>query len=173
MQHHYLFISSWTIGAPRAQLWDMANEIERIDCWKNVVFDKVEHGNGPDGIGDVFRCTFQTKMLFRLSIRLKVVDRRKPNQFTLEVEGPLAGIGTCYMEETEDGRSTFLRCEWKVRLDHGGLRAFNPVLRPIYIWSHDRVMDEGVQGVAASLGATVSDQHHETKVYHANSRQTS
>lgn len=165
MQHHYLFISSWTIGAPRDQLWDMTNEIEGIDCWNNVVFEKVEHGAGPDGIGDVFRCTFKTKMLFRLSIHLKVVDRRKPNQFTLEVEGPLAGIGTCYMEQTEDGQSTLLRCEWKVRLHQSGLRALNPVLRPVYIWSHDRVMDEGVQGVAESLNATVSNRHHETTIY--------
>ncbi len=165
MQHHYLFISSWTVGTSRDRLWEMADHIEEIDCWNNVVFEKVQQGHGSDGIGDVFRCTFKTKMLFHLSIRLKVTDKRKPDQFTLEVEGPLAGTGTCYMKESPDGKQTELRCEWKVRLHHRGLRMMNPVMRPVYTWSHDKVMDEGVQGVAASLNADVSAPHHETIVY--------
>ncbi len=165
MQHHYLFISSWTISTASDRLWKMADQIEAIDCWDNVVFDKVKHGQGVDGIGDVFRCTFKTKMLFPLSIYLTVTDKRKPDQFTLEVEGPLAGTGTCFMKQSPDGAQTELRCEWKVRLHHAGLRLMNPLLRPVYTWSHDKVMDEGVHGVAASLGAEVSAPHHETIVY--------
>ncbi|ANF95310.1 hypothetical protein [Paenibacillus bovis] len=165
MKHHYLFVSSWTIGTPREQLWELADHIENIDFWDNVNFEKVEQGSGPEGIGDVFRCTFKTKMLFRLSILLKVTDKQKPDQFTLEVEGPLSGIGTCFMSKTDDGQSTMLRCEWKVRIHHRLLRTANRAMRPVYIWSHDKVMDEGVYGLARQLNAEVTNAHHETTIY--------
>lgn len=149
----------------REQLWELVDHFEEIDFWQGVTFAKVKQTKDVGGIGDEYECVFRTKMLFKLKIRLQVVDKRKPHVFKLLVEGPLAGEGTCYLEELEEGRATLIRCIWEVRLDHSALRVTNPLMRPVYVWSHNKVMDEGVAGVGRHLQARVSEASHITKIY--------
>lgn len=149
----------------REQLWELVDHFEDIDFWQGVSFAKVKQTGDTNGVGDEYECTFRTKMLFTLKILLKVADKSKPNQFKLMVEGPLAGEGTCYLEELDDGQATLIRCVWEVRLDHSMLRMSNPVMRPVYVWSHNKVMDEGVAGVGRHLQARVSEASHITKIY--------
>ena len=163
--YHYRFTSSWKMETPREKLWELVDHFEDIDFWQGVTFAKVKQTDDAQGIGDEYECTFRTKMLFKLKIFLKVVDKSKPTTFKLRVEGPLAGEGTCYLEELDDGRATLIRCIWEVRLDHSMLRVTNPVMRPVYVWSHNKVMDEGVAGVGRHLQAHVSEASHTTKIY--------
>ncbi|MDQ1236857.1 hypothetical protein QE450_004355 [Paenibacillus sp. SORGH_AS306] len=149
----------------REQLWELVDHFENIDFWQGVSFAKVKQTGDTNGVGDEYECTFRTKMLFKLKILLKVADKSKPNQFKLMVEGPLAGEGTCFLEELDDGQATLIRCVWEVRLDHSMLRMSNPVMRPVYVWSHNKVMDEGVAGVGRHLQARVSEASHITKIY--------
>ncbi|MGV7114772.1 hypothetical protein [Paenibacillus kyungheensis] len=149
----------------REQLWELVDHFEDIDFWQGVSFAKVKQTGDTNGVGDEYECTFRTKMLFKLKILLKVADKSKPNQFKLMVEGPLAGEGTCFLEELDHGQATLIRCVWEVRLDHSMLRMSNPVMRPVYVWSHNKVMDEGVAGVGRHLQARVSEASHITKIY--------
>lgn len=149
----------------REQLWELVDHFEDIDFWQGVSFEKIKQTGDENGVGDEYECTFRTKMLFKLKILLKVADKSKPNQFKLMVEGPLSGEGTCFLEELDHGQATLIRCVWEVRLDHSMLRMTNPVMRPVYVWSHNKVMDEGVAGVGRHLQARVSEASHTTKIY--------
>jgi hypothetical protein len=67
------------------------------------------------------------------------------------VRGDLDGTATLCLGEAPDGTEVTLA--WEVRLAHPVLRVVEPLARPLLVWGHNWVVDEGIEAFAAHHGA--------------------
>ena len=73
----------------------------------------------------------------------------EPRRMAGRASGDLEGTGVWRL--FEDGGVTAVTYEWKVVATKPWMNALGPLPRPLFRWSHDRVMAGGGEGLAARL----------------------
>jgi hypothetical protein len=82
-------------------------------------------------------------------MRITGVDR--PERMDGHAVGELTGTGRWRLRE--DGGTTTVQFEWRVRTTRAWMNALAPVARPVFRWNHDWIMRQGGRGLAQRLGA--------------------
>ena len=148
----YRFLTTWCLGAPIDPVWEAIHDSGRWPEWWRGVERVVElEPAGEEGIGQVARYTWKSRLPYELTFVVRSTRSERPHLLEGEASGELAGIGRWRLFEG-DGATAVLY-EWDVHTTRPWMNLLAPLARPIFAWNHDWVMRNGGEGLARLLGA--------------------
>ena len=148
----YSFVSEWHIEAPIERVFDALVQSEDWPRWWPSVRAVEELQPGDERrVGNVRRYTFRGSIPYSLTFDMRTTRVEPPRILHGAAVGQLEGEGRWYLEPA--GAGTHVRYEWDVRTNRRWMNALAPVLRPLFVWNHDRLMSEGERGLRRYLGA--------------------
>jgi uncharacterized protein YndB with AHSA1/START domain len=148
----YRFLTTWCLEAPIDPVWEAIHDSESWPQWWRGVERVVELEPGDEqGIGQVGRYTWKSRLPYELSFDVKTLRKERPHLLAGEASGELAGTGTWRL--SEGGGLTTVLYEWDVRTARAWMNLLAPLARPVFAWNHDWVMKRGGEGLARLLGA--------------------
>ena len=146
----YNFTTQWYFKHPVERVWE---EIRLMDHWpewwkyvRNV--EKIKNGR-QDEIGSVRRIQWSTALPYKITFDSELVVMDYPKRMEGKAFGDLTGTGIWTFEQ--NGSGTYVRYNWKVSITKKWMNIFEPILKPIYKWNHDKVMQAGYDGLVKRL----------------------
>jgi len=149
---HYRLTTLWRIDAPVERVYDAICQPARWPSWWWGVKNVVELEPGDDlGLGSLQRYTWRGLLPYALTFTIRVV-RVTP---AVALEGIASGEleGTGRWRFSQQGSTTSVCYEWRVRTVKGWMNVLAPVARPLFQWNHNVIMREGGKGLARLLDA--------------------
>lgn len=147
----FAFVSRWELSVGREPVWDALVDFNNWPTWWPGLEKVVEtiHGN-PDGIGQKATAVWRGPVGYTLNMEIESVERVHPEYLRGIASGDVVGEGTWTLGTTEDGWSS-VEFDWNVRANRRWMEFLAPLARPLFVSSHDHVMEEGAEGLAAHL----------------------
>jgi hypothetical protein len=151
MAEYYEFVTIWRLEAPLDKVWAEIKTSETwSEWWKGVLrVEKLKDGD-LEGIGAVHRSTWKSALPYKLIFDSETVRVEEPNLIEVRAFGELDGIGLWTLT-AENGTTTHVRYDWKVRTTKSWMNFLAPVAKPFFKWNHDTIMHWGGQGLAKKL----------------------
>jgi len=144
----------WHLDAPIERVWDALYAVESWPRWWRYVIAVAEIEKGDaQGVGSLRRYTWSSRLPYRLSFNMRTTAVARPTSMEGIASGDLDGNGRWRLEPLGD--TTRVQYEWTVVVGKPWMRAFAPLLAPVFAWNHDQVMREGGRGIARHLGVTL------------------
>ena len=149
----YRFLTTWLLAAPRERVFHALWDSERWPEWWRGVESvrKLEPGD-EEGRGSLGRYVWKSRLPYRLEFDTRITAVERPSYLEGQVAGELEGVGRFRLLE-RDGGLTDVLYDWNVRTTAAWMRSLAPLLRPVFVRSHDAVMRSGGEGLARTLGA--------------------
>jgi Polyketide cyclase / dehydrase and lipid transport len=151
MAADYHFETTWRLPARIEQVAEILADPEGLArWWPSVYLDvKTIEPGGPDGVGRRVQLLTKGALPYKLRWEFVVTENRSPHGFSLEAKGDLVGRGVWNL--TQEGETAVIHYDWRVRADKPLLRAFTPLLRPVFSWNHRWAMEQGERSLRAEL----------------------
>jgi len=144
----------WHLDAPIERVWDALHAVEQWPRWWRYVIAVAEIEKGDaQGLGSLRRYTWSSRLPYRLSFNMRTTAVTRPTLMEGIASGDLDGSGRWRLEPL--GATTRVQYEWTVVVGKPWMRAFTPLLAPVFAWNHDQVMREGGRGIARHLGVAL------------------
>ncbi len=145
------FVSRWEVSASRERVWDALVDFNRWPVWWPGLEEVVEtiHGDA-DGIGQKATAVWRGPVGYSLKMSIESVERVQPDYLRGVASGDVVGEGSWTLATTADGW-TSIEFDWNVRANRKWMEFLAPLARPLFVSSHDHVMKEGAEGLAAHL----------------------
>jgi hypothetical protein len=157
MMRAYEFVTIWRIKAPIESVWNEIYHSEMWPVWWKGVESVAEVRAGDEqGIGNVRRYTWKSKLPYRLSFEMQAVRVEPPLLLEGIANGELKGRGLWQL--SSHGSETVARYDWRVETTKWWMNLLSPIARPAFRWNHDIVMGWGAEGLAERLGTSVIQQ---------------
>lgn len=150
MTTRFHLVTHWTLPAPPAAVFAALVRPEEWPSWWRAV-EKVEMldtGNA-DGIGAYRRFTWRTALPYAITFNMRVTRVVPVSVIEGRADGELDGTGCWTLMPANGG--TQVRYDWIVDVTKPWMRALAPVLRPVFAWNHDKVMQWGHEGLQRRL----------------------
>lgn len=146
----FLLVSQWRIDAPRHAVWTALQAPTQWPSWWRYVarVEELAHGNG-NGVGARHRVDWTSRLPYLVKLETEVVEVEPEQLIRIAAEGDVRGEGCWRLDD--DGGATRAEYTWRITLDKAWMRALAPLLRPLFAWNHNAVMDEGERGLERHL----------------------
>jgi uncharacterized protein YndB with AHSA1/START domain len=143
-------VTHWTLEAPPVAVWAALVQPEQWPAWWRAV-EKVEVLNegGVAGLGAYRRFTWRTALPYAITFNMRVTRIVPLALIEGRADGELDGTGRWTLTPANGG--TDVRYDWIVDVTKPWMRALAPVLRPVFAWNHDKVMQWGYEGLQRRL----------------------
>ena len=145
----YRFRSQWTLDVSVIDAFECIRASDEWPKWWKGV-DAVE--GAPGGVGSRQRYRWRGPIPYPLAFSLEVTVDDAPARLGGIVEGDLEGVGRWRFEG--DARQCTVYFAWDVETTKLWMNLLAPIARPIFRFTHDRIMANGAAGLARRLGAT-------------------
>lgn len=148
----YSFLTTWCLGAPIQNVWDVISASERYpEWWKGVrKVTELEPG-GENGLGALSRFQWRSRLPYKLEFDVRVTRSEPPHLLEGRASGELEGVGIWRLYEGAAG--TAIVYSWDVSTTRPWMNVMAPLGRSLFAWNHDHVMRQGAHGLAELLGA--------------------
>ena len=144
---HYDFLTTWLIGGPREPVWSLLADVEAWPQWWPAVVSARELAAGDENReGSAYRVRWRAPIGYAVEFDFTVDQVDEPRRMAGRATGELEGTGVWRL--LEDEGVTAVIYEWRVRTTKPWMRALGPLPRPVFRWSHDRVMAGGGEALA-------------------------
>jgi uncharacterized protein YndB with AHSA1/START domain len=145
-------VTQWTIAAPPVAVWETLSTPEDWPSWWRAV-EKVEVivPGDASGLGACRRFTWRTALPYAITFNMRTTFVEPLSVIEGRADGELDGTGRWTLTPAEVG--TQVRYDWIIEVTKPWMRALAPVLRPLFAWNHNKVMEWGRQGLERKLGA--------------------
>ena len=142
--NEYQFLTEWRVAAPRPLLYEILKEGKDYPQWWPDVYlaaNFVPSGRA-DRIGD--RVELLTKGWLPYKLRWTAISEKyeAPRRIKIRAEGDFVGRGV--WELKDEGATTHIAFDWRLRADKPLLRWLSPVFKPIFKWNHHWAMSTGL-----------------------------
>jgi uncharacterized protein YndB with AHSA1/START domain len=140
----------WTLPAPPLAVFAALVQPEEWPSWWRAV-EKVEmlDRGGADGIGAYSRFTWRTALPYAITFNMRVTRVVPVSLIEGRADGELDGTGRWTLTPATGG--TQVQYDWIVEVTKPWMRTLAPVLRPVFAWNHDKVMQWGHEGLQRRL----------------------
>jgi uncharacterized protein YndB with AHSA1/START domain len=137
-------VTHWIVPAPPMAVWDALITPEDWPSWWRAV-EKVEVLDPGDasGLHAYRRFTWRTALPYAITFNMRTT------LIEGQADGELDGTGRWTLSPANGG--TLVRYDWIVDLTKPWMRALAPLLRPVFTWNHNKVMEWGREGLARKL----------------------
>jgi uncharacterized protein YndB with AHSA1/START domain len=138
----YSFLTIWLVDAPRQAVWDVLADVEAWPGWWPAVerAEELEAGDA-QRVGSRYRVRWRAPIGYALEFDFTVDESDNPRRMAGRATGELEGTGVWQL--FEEGGTTAVTYDWEVRATRRWMNALGPLPRPLFRWSHDRVMAGG------------------------------
>lgn len=139
----YRFSTSFSLGAPRSQVHEVLDDLERYaDWWPQVrAVGKLDDDNA------LVVC--RSTLPYDLDLLL-TAERRDLECLEVSIAGPIRGWARFRLEETGPGTTT-LRFEQGVRAEARLFVVASYLAKPLMVWNHHRMMLGAERGLRVLL----------------------
>lgn len=152
----FRLVTHWALAAPAEAVWEVLTRPEDWPGWWRAVerVELIEPG-GANGLGAYRRFTWRTALPYRICFNMRVTRIEPLSVIEGRADGELSGIGrwTLTPEGGAGGDGTRVRYDWIVAVDRAWMRVLAPLLRPVFVWNHSKVMAWGEEGIVRKLAA--------------------
>lgn len=149
----YRFLTTWCVDAPIERVWSVIHDSAAYpEWWPGVRAVDLLRAGGHDGVGQVSRFSWRSRLPYTLRFDIRVTRVERPYVIEGQATGELEGRGVWRLFE---GPGTAVVYDWRVRTTAGWMNLLGPVARPAFAWNHDLVMRQGAFELAHRLGATL------------------
>lgn len=142
MKTRYHFSTHIELSTPPDVVWEtLAASEEWADWWRWLRQVEVIEEGRQDGVGRRVRHVVSSPLRYRLTYVGVITRAMEPVMSRFEAEGDLEGRGQFSLETTESG-TTVLTLQWLVETPKTWMNLLGSVGRPIFAWSHHRLMED-------------------------------
>ena len=145
----YSFVTRWRFRAPIEQVWDALNTPERYPEWWPCILEYRKLTPELTGVGARAERVVKGRLPYVLRYRTTITQHEPPRVIAYDAEGELAGKGRFVL--AEDGDWTNVTFYWDVQTTGRWMNLLAPLLKWLFAWNHNWVMDRGERGLAAWL----------------------
>jgi len=162
MKTDYTFRTTWNIEAPLPKVWNaIFNSQEWPTWWKGVVAVKlIKVDTQHKGIGSIVEYTWKSVLPYTLNFQTEVTEVVLHKLLEGRATGELEGVGVWTFSEKNGITTT--QYVWRVNMTQPLLKALSPIFRPLFIWNHDQLMEQGRRGLVKLLDSGHSNIRLET-----------
>jgi uncharacterized protein YndB with AHSA1/START domain len=147
----YNFLTTWLLAAPRQAAWDVLADVEAWPDWWPAVAAATELDPGDETrVGSRYRVRWRAPIGYSVEFDFTVDEVDEPRRMAGRSSGDLEGVGVWRLSE-QDGAVAVIY-EWDVATTKAWMNALGPLPRPLFRWSHDRVMAAGGEALRQRLG---------------------
>jgi len=146
----YNFTTQWYFNHPVEKVWEEIRLMNHWPEWWKYVrrVEKIKNGSA-DEIGSVRRIQWSTALPYSITFDSELTSLEHHKRMEGRAFGDLTGIGIWNF--VPNGHGTHVRYDWKVSITKKWMNIFEPILKPIYKWNHDKVMKAGYEGLVKRL----------------------
>lgn len=143
-------LTTWRLEAGRRAVWDLLADVQAWPDWWPGVEEVVELDAGDTRrVGSRYATTWRGPAGYRVRFEFRVEEVDEPLLMAGSATGDLRGTGVWRL--TEGGDNTTVNFDWRVDPTRAWMRALSPVLRPLMVHGHDRLMADGGDALAKML----------------------
>lgn len=148
----YAFTTHWYFHHPVDKVWEEIRLMDHWPEWWKYVrsVEKIADG-GENEIGSIRRIHWATALPYSITFDSKLTALDYPHRMEGIAFGDLTGKGTWTF--TPNAKGTHVVYDWRVRITKKWMNIFEPILKPIYKWNHDKVMQAGFSGLKKRLNS--------------------
>jgi hypothetical protein len=150
----YSFVTKWELRSPVNDVWDaIYNSLEWPKWWKgvkSVVEIEKEDANGLNGVK---MYTWQSVLPYELTFTMKLTGKEYLKNLKGVAFGDLEGTGEWFFS-TENG-VTYVTYNWNIYTNKPWMNFFYFLLKPLFVYNHNKIMHWGAVGLAKKLAATL------------------
>lgn len=149
----YHFITTIHIDARSETIWEVLKEpVAWGEWWKWL--DGVEgYARGDDrGVGAIIQNEVRTPLGYRLEYTATTTKTIEPHLVEFSAEGDLQGRGQFRLQDSGDG-TTVVTLNWLVETVQSWMNLAAPLARPLFNWSHQKLMSDFAAGLAQAIGS--------------------
>jgi len=148
----YAFVTRWQLRAPIQQVFSAIYESTEWPLWWKGVKDVqvIEEGDA-NGVNGIKTYTWKSVLPYKLSFKMKLVEKQAPKHMCGVAFGELEGKGEWFFEQ--HGDITYVRYNWNVVTKKAWMNYLSFLLKPLFTFNHNVVMRWGAKGLAKKLNA--------------------
>lgn len=153
---HYRFITTWHIDRPITEVWEILIKFEHWPMWwKNIKHVRLEKPkNKQDKF--IFHFTWKGVLPYSLTFPVTITNLELMRRIEGKAQGDLEGKGICDITSTKT--QTTIIFTWDVTTKKRWMNLVAPIAKPIFVWNHNRIMQEGAKGLVKHLKTKVSSK---------------
>lgn len=143
--NRYRFDSTWRVRAEPEAVWDLLHDLEAWPRWWREIHESERVDE------DTAEVRVRSVLPYDLHLRLtRERDDAQARVLEARIERDLEGWARFTLRRAPAG--TLLRYEQAVVVRKPLMRALAPVVRPLFVWNHSRMMRSGERGLREALG---------------------
>jgi len=148
-------VTNWVVDAPVEDVWDILIAPETWPGWWPSV-KRVETLREGDerGIGAVRRMTWTTALPYELAFDMQSVRVEPHSIIEGRASGELDGVGRWTL--SPQGARCNVRYDWIVEVTKPWMINLAFILKPVFRWNHNVVMERGRRGLVQHLANRAS-----------------
>ena len=142
--YDYHFVTHWRVQAPIQKVYDLLKDGERYqDWWRPAYRQTIKVGEKK------IRALVRALLPYTLEFTTELLREDPPRELELKSTGELEGTGIWKLRQ--DGDFTEVDFFWDVRANKPLVRWLSFLLKPLFRWNHDWVMNTGEDCLKAEL----------------------
>jgi uncharacterized protein YndB with AHSA1/START domain len=144
-------VTRWVMATPPVAVWEALSKPEDWPSWWRAVeqVEVIELGDA-DGLGAYRRFTWRTALPYAITFNMRTIRIKPLSVIEGRADGELDGTGRWTLAPA--GVGTHVRYDWIVEVTKPWMRVLAPLLRPVFAWNHNKVMEWGREGLERKLG---------------------
>ena len=136
--------------APPRQVASAILDVQNWPQWWDGLESATVAEPQADIIGSRIECTWRSLTGYRLTLGIVITTYTPERTIVFTSSGDLVGGGSWTFEPTAE-KATKMEIVWQVATEKGWMNLLAPVLRPLFIYSHNLLMRRGERGLRKYL----------------------
>lgn len=154
MNQSYHFVTEWKIEAPLEQVWHtIYDSLSWPQWWRGVKQVIVTEKGDEHGLGEVRTYHWKSILPYSLSFKLQLTEKIYLRKLAGIASGELEGNGIWLFEHREG--ITYVQYQWTVITTKYWMNRLAFILKPLFKYNHNIVMEWGAKGLAKKLQANL------------------
>ncbi|MFP3913415.1 MAG: polyketide cyclase [Actinomycetota bacterium] len=160
MATRYHLITRMRLGVDRGRTWETFIQVREWPSWWRWLdrVDVLREGDAR-GVGAVFRQRVTSPLRYGFTWQTEIVRVVDEALVELGSSGALEGTGRFVLTDLEGGETEVV-FTWLVETTKLWMNVTAPLARPLFTWSHDRLMTDFGRGLAGAAGGRLLSVSH-------------
>jgi hypothetical protein len=140
----YHFVTHWRVKGPIQIAFEILKDGKNYAHWWKPAYVSSEEV-GSQKVESLVRA----KLPYTLRFTSQLIQETPPSELKIHATGELEGTGLWKLKQ--EGESTVIDFNWDVRANKAVVRWLSFLLKPLFSWNHDWVMNTGEKALQSEI----------------------
>jgi len=140
----YHFVTHWRVKGPIQTVFEILKDGKNYAHWWKPAYVSSEEV-APQKVESLVRA----KLPYTLRFTSQMIQETPPRELKIRATGELEGTGLWKLKQ--EGESTLVDFFWDVRANKAVVRWLSFLLKPLFSWNHDWVMNTGEKALQSEI----------------------